>query len=242
MARHDGRVAVVTGASSGIGRGVALALAGDGATVVATARTLSGLEATCNQIEAAGGRAVAVEGDVTDEAQVEHVFDRAESLGPVDVLVHAAGVFDGGPIGEVSTPVWRRVVDVNLTGAFLCTRAAMRRMAPRGRGRILLVGSISASVPREESAPYAASKAGLVGLARAAAIEGRRHGVAVGCLHPGNVATGMRLDPALEMNQEPMLSVDEVAGLALAMLSVEQGSNVWELTILPIEQAFLGRG
>jgi NAD(P)-dependent dehydrogenase (short-subunit alcohol dehydrogenase family) len=237
------QVAIVTGASSGIGRGIAFALADAGATVIATARSESRLRDTSDVIVKAGGIAHPARCDVTSESQITALFEQVEAeRGPIEILVNGAGVFDSGAVDEITLETWRRVLDVNLTGAFLCTREAMRRMKTRKRGRILNIGSISSFVPRPMSAPYAASKAGLVGLSRAAAIEGRDHGISVGCLHPGNVATEMRQQGDDPMNREPMMSVEEIAKLAVAMLTVGAGSTVWELTALPIDQAYLGRG
>jgi NAD(P)-dependent dehydrogenase (short-subunit alcohol dehydrogenase family) len=186
---------------------------------------------------------MAVQCDVTSESQVVAMFDKVDAeMGPVGVLVNSAGTFSSVLVEDTTLADWRYVLDVNLTGAFLCMREAIRRMKPRKHGRILNIGSISASVPRPMTASYAASKAGLVGLSRTAAIEVRPHGVAIGCLHPGNVRTEMRQDMTDPMNREDMMSVDEVAELAMTMLLVAPTTTVWELTALPIEQAFLGRG
>lgn len=239
----EGTVAIVTGAGSGIGHAIARALANAGATVVLAARSLARLEAAAAEIRNDGGRAIAVQCDVTSEFDVVAMFDRVTAeLGSVGVLVNNAGTLSFALLEDTTLADWQHVLNVNLTGAFLCTREAIRRMKPRKQGRILNVGSISASVPRPATASYAASKAGLVGLSRAAAIEARPYGIAVGCLHPGNVRTEMRQDLADPINREGMMSVDEVAELAMAMLSVAPTTTVWELTALPIEQAFLGRG
>jgi len=238
-----GRLAIVTGASSGIGKGVAVGLGRAGVTVIAVGRSADRLGETCRAISTAGGIARPIQCDVTMESEVVAMFDAVESEnGPVDILVNSAGVFGGGLFEEITLIEWRRVLDVNLTGSFLCMREAMRNMRPRRRGRILNIGSISSFVPRPMSAPYAASKAGLVGLSRAAAIDGRDHGIAVGCLHPGNVATEMRQTTDEPMNREPMMTVDDIAALAVAMLGIDAGATVWELTALPIDQAYLGRG
>lgn len=236
-------VAIVTGASSGIGRGIAQSLGAAGAMVVAVGRSEDRLSATCAAIHAAGGHAYAAICDITSEEQVARMFEEVETArGPVGILVNNAGTFAAGAVEDVKVDEWRRVLEVNLTGTFLCMREALRRMKPRQSGRILNIGSISSFVPRPMSAPYAASKAGLVGLTRTAALEARSHGISVGCLHPGNVLTDMRQDLANEMNREPMMRVEEVAELARAMLMVDAGSSVWELTALPIEQPYLGRG
>lgn len=243
MRSLEGTVAIVTGAGSGIGRAVARSLADAGASLALAARSLDRLETAAADIRTNGARAIPVQCDVTSESQVVAMFDKVEAeLGPVGVLVNNAGTLSPALVEDTTLADWRHVLDVNLTGAFLCMREAIRRMKPRQQGRILNIGSISASVPRPTTASYAASKAGLVGLSRTAAIEARPHGIAIGCLHPGNVRTGMREDMTNPMNREDMMSVDEVAELAKAMLLVSPTTTVWELTALPIEQAFLGRG
>ena len=245
--RMSGQVVVVTGASSGIGRGIAVELAARGAHVVATARSTDRLARTVDSITDAGGSGQAIPCDVTSETGVRKLFaeiDRAHK--GIDVLVNNAGIIVPAAIDDMTVGDWQNVIDVNLTGPFLCTREAFAVMKRTGGGRILNIGSISASVPRPNSASYAASKAGLVGLTRATAIEGRPHGISAGCLHPGNVATEMRIGEGSEAdegwNREPMMTVGQVARSAASMLDVEPGATAWELTILPIEQEFLGRG
>jgi NAD(P)-dependent dehydrogenase (short-subunit alcohol dehydrogenase family) len=239
----EGTVAIVTGAGSGIGRAVARSLGDAGAAVALAARSLDRLENAAEDIRSSGALAMAVQCDVTSESEVVAMFDRVDAeLGPVGVLVNNAGTLSSALIEDTTLTDWRHVLDVNLTGAFLCMRQAIRLMRPRKQGRILNIGSISASVPRPMTASYAASKAGLVALSRTAAIEARPHGIAIGCLHPGNVRTEMRQDMTDPVNREDMMSVDEVAELAMAMLLVAPTTTVWELTALPIDQAFLGRG
>jgi NAD(P)-dependent dehydrogenase (short-subunit alcohol dehydrogenase family) len=239
----EGTVAIVTGAGSGIGRAVARSLGDAGAAVALAARSLDRLETAAEDLRTGGATSMAVQCDVTSESQVVAMFAKVEAeLGPVGVLVNNAGTLSSALIEDTTLADWRHVLDVNLTGAFLCMREAIRLMKPRKQGRILNIGSISASVPRPMTASYAASKAGLVGLSRTAAIEAREHGIAVGCLHPGNVRTEMRQDMSDPINREDMMSVAEVAELAMAMLLVATTTTVWELTALPIEQAFLGRG
>ena len=239
----EGTVAIVTGAGSGIGRAVARSLGNAGAAVALAARSLDRLETAAEDIRRGGALAMAVQCDVTSESQVVAMFDRVDAeLGPVGVLVNNAGALSPALIEDSTLADWRHVLDVNLTGAFLCMREAIRVMKPRKQGRILNIDSISASVPRPMTGSYAASKAGLVGLSRTAAIEARPYGIAIGCLHPGNVRTEMRQDMTDPMNREDMMTVDEVADLAMAMLLVAPTTTVWELTALPIEQAFLGRG
>jgi NAD(P)-dependent dehydrogenase (short-subunit alcohol dehydrogenase family) len=241
VGKLGGKVAVITGAGSGIGSGIARAFAREGARLVLAGRTAATLEETARAL--GGAEAVAVSCDVTDERQVAELFAAAvRAFGRVDIAVNNAGVFDGGPVEELSLETWQHVLAVNLTGPFLCTREAMRLMKPQGGGRILNVGSISAQVPRMHSVPYSTTKHGLVGLTRAAALEGREHGVVVSCIHPGNVLTERRQASDAPADQEPMMTPDELAEVALAMVSLPLHVNVLESIVLPTEQLYIGRG
>mgnify|MGYP001392253679 FL=1 len=192
MGQLADKVTIITGAGSGIGRGIARAFAREGAILVLAGRTQASLEATAAELPQ-DTTALIVPTDVTDERQVRALFSQTvEAFGRVDVLVNNAGAFDGGPIEEISLETWQHVLAVNLTGPFLCTREAMPIMKAQGGGRIINIGSISAQVPRMNSVPYTTTKHGLVGLTKAAALEGRELGVVVSCLHPGNVLTERR--------------------------------------------------
>ena len=185
-------IAVVTGAGSGIGRAAAVALAEVGFTVVAVGRRRGPLEETAGQ---AGSGAVAIVGDVTDPASVDALFDEvADRFGRLDLLFNNAGVgAPGVPLEELTVEQWRTVVDTTLTGAFLCTQHAfrlMKRQSPRG-GRIINNGSISASVPRPNSAPYTAAKHAITGLTKSTSLDGRAHDIACGQIDIGNAATEM---------------------------------------------------
>jgi len=133
-------------------------------------------------------------------------------------------------------------VDVNLTGVFLCTREAMKIMKPAGGGRIINIGSISAQMPRMNSAPYSTTKHALVGLTKSTALEGRDFGVVASILHPGNVLTELRDNSALAQNQEPMMSTDDIAMAALTMAALPLNVNMLETIVLPVEQKYIGRG
>ena len=243
MSTVDGVVAVVTGAGSGIGRAIARRLGDAGGLIALAGRSEARLEAASEELRGRGATVLPVRCDVTSESDVVALFEKVESeLGPTSILVNNAGTITSNSVEDSTLADWQHVIDVNLTGPFLCMREAIRHMRPRGTGRILNIGSISAFVPRPMTASYAASKAGLVGLSRTAAIEVRPYGIAVGCLHPGNVATEMRQDSSDPMNHEPMMQVEELAELAHSMLTVGPTTVVWELTALPFEQAYLGRG
>lgn len=243
MAELEGKVALITGAGSGIGKGIARAFARAGASLVLAARTREKLEATAEEVRALGAAALVAPVDVTDEAQVVTLFVRAvQQFGRIDIVVNNAGAFDGGPLEELSLETWRKVIDVNLTGPFLCSREAIKIMKQQGGGRIINIGSISAQKPRMHAAPYTTSKHGLVGLTRAAALEGRDHGIVVSCLHPGNVATERRQASSAPMDQEPMMTPDEIAQAALTMAALPLHVNMLEAIVLPATQAYLGRG
>ena len=158
MSQLNGKIAIITGGGSGIGKGIARAFAREGALLVLGSRNQQQLEATAGELRADGATVLVVPADVTDEAQVIALFERTiGEFGRLDILVNNSGVFDGGPLEELSLATWRRVLDVNLTGPFLCSREAMKIMKPQGGGRIINIGSSAAQMPREYAAPYAAS-------------------------------------------------------------------------------------
>jgi len=238
----QGRVALVTGASSGIGHACAVAFAEKGAMVVLAARRVDRLEALVAQIEATGGKALAVATDVTDEDAVQNLFDRAvERFGTVDVLINNAGVADSTAIYDMSLELWERVVGTNLTSAFLCSRAAFRVMKDKGRGRILNIGSISARVPRANSPAYAASKWGLDGLTRSLAIDGREFNIAASIFHPGIVATEIA-PGAVKLPENFAASPEDIAGVIVHMCDIPDHLNFYEGMVVQIDLPFLGRG
>lgn len=243
MGQLDGKVAIITGAGTGIGLGIVRAFAREGAQLVLASRNHANLRAAADSVRGQGPDALVVPTDVTDEAQVAELFGRVvEAFGRIDVLVNNSGVFDGGPIEELSLETWRHVLDVNVTGPFLCIRAAMPIMKRQREGRIINIGSISAQMPRMDAAPYATSKHALVGLTRAAALEGRAHGVVVGCLHPGNVMTERRQTGDELPSEEPMMTPDELATVVLTMAALPAHVNMLEAIVLPTTQLYLGRG
>jgi NAD(P)-dependent dehydrogenase (short-subunit alcohol dehydrogenase family) len=243
MGQLDGKIAIITGAGTGIGKGIARAFAVEGARLALAARNQQHLEETAGELRARGGEALVAPTDVTDEAQVAALFERVlAEWGRLDILVNNAGVFDGGALEELALETWRKVLDVNLTGPFLCSREAMRIMKRQGGGRIINIGSISAQMPRLNSVPYTTTKHGLVGLTKAAALEGRAHGVVVCCLHPGNVATERRSGSNAPADQEPMMTPDELAQAALTMATLPPHVNMLEAIVLPTTQLYLGRG
>ncbi|MCC6920183.1 MAG: SDR family oxidoreductase [Alphaproteobacteria bacterium] len=246
------RIALVTGAGSGIGRASALALAEAGWSIVLAGRRIAALEETAGL--APTGAAVLVHAaDVADPDQVRGLFDAAQAkFGRLDFLFNNAGTAAlSHPLEDMKLADWKRVVDVNLTGSFLCLQQAFRLFklqTPRG-GRIVNNGSISAHVPRPGSIAYTATKHGVTGLTRAAALDGRRYGIAVGQIDIGNAASDMTAQMARGMPQadgsvkpEPVMDVAEVARAVVFMAGLPLDANVPFLTIMATGMPYIGRG
>ncbi len=237
------RVAIITGASAGIGQGIAAAYAAEGAKVVLAARHREKLAAVASDIQTAGGTALVVPTDVTIESEVANLFQQVgEAFGRLDVLVNNAGVSVSAPPDELSLEAWRKVLDVNLTGAFLCSREALRVMKPRRSGRILNIGSVSAKVPRFHSAAYAASKFGLEGLTRSLALDAREFGIAVSILHPGNTESALWEGREDVARREGVMPAEELGRVAVLMAALPPEINFLEGVVLPVSMPFLGRG
>ena len=241
MGELDDKVAIVTGGATGVGKGIARAFVNAGATVVIASRNKEALERTAEELRSGGGTVEVMPTDVTDEAQVISLFQGTLSrFGRVDVAVNNAGVEASAPLDEMTLESFQSVVAVNLTGVFLCCREAMKIMKPQGGGKIINIGSTAAYVPRPNTASYAATKSGVLGLTHVAALEGREHGIAVSCLNPGNVAVEKRAHD--RFHTEPMMSVDAVGAAALAMASLPNDVNFYNATVLPLGMPYLGRG
>ena len=250
---QDRRIAMVTGAGTGVGKAAALALARDGWHVVAVGRREHLLAETVQACGRAGGSGSAVPADVSDPASVAALFDRVRAdHGRLDLLFNNAGtVAPGVPIDELDVDDWRRVVDVNLTGSFLCARHAfglMKSQQPPG-GRIINNGSISAHVPRPNSAPYTATKHAVTGLTRALSLDGRPFGITCGQIDIGNALTDMTTQIHAGAVQadgsiRPEATMDAAdAGRAVAyMASLPAGTNVLTMTVMANSMPFVGRG
>jgi NAD(P)-dependent dehydrogenase (short-subunit alcohol dehydrogenase family) len=226
-----GRLAVITGASRGIGAATAAAAAAAGAHVVLAARDSRALDAVAHQIEHAGGRATPVPTDVSSEAAVDRLMATAAGIGQLSALVCAAGVLTPVPFAQTTSAIWNETLAVNLTGAFLCCRAAFAAMAPASEGRIVNIASLSGVYATEKFpglAAYNVSKYGVIGLTEAIAVEGREHGISAICLSPGAVDTEMlrRANPALR----PGLTADDVGELIVTLLNgtlpAASGANI----------------
>jgi NAD(P)-dependent dehydrogenase (short-subunit alcohol dehydrogenase family) len=237
----DKKVALITGAGSGIGRATALAFLNDGFRVVLAGRDVAKLEAVAAQ--AGDAQALVVAADVTRPESVRALFEAAcEKFGRLDVLFNNAGMNAPFlPLEDMPYEKWREVIDTNLTGAFLCTQQAFRIMKnqdPRG-GRIINNGSISAHAPRANSAPYTASKHAITGLTKSTSLDGRAYDIACGQIDIGNARTdlGSRLPAA-----EPMMDVNHVANAVLQMAKLPLEANVQFMTILATKMPYIGRG
>ncbi len=250
--RAQHKVAIVTGAGSGIGRAVALALVREGYSLALAGRRREPLEETA-AAGAAGARALVVPTDVSDPAAVAALFAKTtEAFDRLDLLFNNAGVTAPPiPLEELGLEHWRAVVDVNLTGAFLCTQAAFRVMkaqTPRG-GRIINNGSVSAYVPRPNSAPYTATKHAITGLTRSSSLDGRKYDIACGQIDIGNAATEMTAPMADGVPQadgsiavEPRMDADAVARAVVYMASLPLDANVLFLTVMATKMPYIGRG
>ncbi|MGI4860158.1 MAG: SDR family oxidoreductase [Janthinobacterium lividum] len=247
------RIALVTGAGSGIGKAVALALLDAGYGVVLTGRRAEPLEALAAQAEKKGQDALAVACDVTDPTAIERLFGVInQRFGRLDLLFNNAGVnAPAVSIDELTIDDWRKVVDTNLTGVFLCTRAAfamMRAQHPRG-GRIINNGSISAHAPRPGSVAYTASKHAVTGLTKSTSLDGRPYDIACGQIDIGNAASEMTermVNGVLQANgtmaPEPRMDVENVASAVVYMASLPLDANVQFMTVMATKMPFVGRG
>jgi NAD(P)-dependent dehydrogenase (short-subunit alcohol dehydrogenase family) len=241
MGKLDGKVAIITGGATGVGKGIARTFVNEGATVVIASRNKDALEKTAAELSSNGGTVDVMPTDVTDEAQVISLFTGTLSRhGRVDIAVNNSGVEASAPLDEMTLESFQSVVAVNLTGVFLCCREAMKIMKPQGGGKIINIGSTAAYVPRPNTASYGATKSGVIGLTHVAALEGREHNIAVSCLNPGNVAVEKRAHD--RFHTEPMMSVDDVGAAALAMAALPDGVNFYSAMVLPLGMPFLGRG
>jgi NAD(P)-dependent dehydrogenase (short-subunit alcohol dehydrogenase family) len=239
----SGKVAIVTGGGTGIGRVIAEAFAAEGARVAVAGRRREKLDETVAAIAASGGDALAMATDITVEADVQRLFRTAREIyGGLDLLVNNAGSFSGAPTDEMPLAMWRDMIEVNLTGAFICCKEAFRVMKAQRSGRIINIGSTSAKVPRPKSAAYAAAKFGLDGLTRMLAIEAREFGVAVSIIHPGNTVPGVWSGQEDKVKNEGLMDASNVARVAVLMASLPADANLYESIILPVSMPFLGRG
>lgn len=246
------KVAIVTGAGSGVGKASALALLKDGWRVVLAGRRLAPLDEVIAE-SGQSAHALAVAADISDEASVKALFDATvENFGRIDLVFNNAGVNAPGiPLEDLTLAQWKNVVDINLTGMFLCIQAAFRVMkdqSPRG-GRIINNGSISATTPRPHSIAYTSTKHGVSGLTKSASLDGRKYDIAVGQLDIGNAATDMAMRMAKgviqangEIAVEPLMDVNIVGQSLVYMANLPLEANVMFHTVMATKMPFAGRG
>jgi len=246
------RIAIVTGAGSGIGKYVAVALAREGYSLALAGRRKETLDATALEVQQANSQSLVVPTDVTDPSSVRNLFAKTkDAFGRLDLLFNNAGISSGGQLEDLTYERWKSVLDTNLTGAFLCTQEAfkiMKAQDPRG-GRIINNGSISAHVPRPNSAPYTASKHGITGLTKATSLDGRKYDIACGQIDIGNAATDMveRMKKGVPQANgttavEPTMDPADVARAVVYMASLPLDANVQFMTVMATKMPFIGRG
>jgi NAD(P)-dependent dehydrogenase (short-subunit alcohol dehydrogenase family) len=246
-------IALITGAGSGIGRAVALAFLRAGYRVVLAGRRMDALQETAKLAGPDGAQALPVSADVTDRSSVRALFDKAEQhFGRLDVLFNNAGAgIPAAELEDVSYDQWQRVLQTNLSGPFFCTQEAfriMKQQKPQG-GRIINNGSISAQVPRPNSAPYTATKHAVTGLTRSTSLDGRKYDIACGQIDIGNAATEMAVrmaDGVLQadgsIRPEPLIDVSIVADAVLYMANLPLEANVQFMTVMATKMPYIGRG
>ena len=242
------KVAVITGGGGGIGRAAAIAMSSAGWTVVVAGRTQTSLRET---VEALANPGLDVVCDVSDAEQVDKLFATTiEKYGSVDFLFNNAGVAAPAvPVDELDIEHWHNIVTINLTGAFLCARAAFRQMRKQGHGRIVNNGSVSATTPRLFSAPYTSTKHAITGLTKSLALDGRRYGICCGQIDLGNISSSMGDAMAQGVLQadgssleEPVISVDPVCEALVYMAGLPNDVNVLNINVMANGMPFVGRG
>ena len=249
----DQKISIVTGAGTGVGKSASLALADEGWTIVLAGRRKAPIEAVANEIKSRGGNALAIVTDTSDTKSVKGLFEETKrAFGRLDLLFNNAGTnAPGVSLEDLSFEQWTNVVNVNLTGVFLCTQEAFRLMkaqTPMG-GRIINNGSISAHVPRPGSAPYTATKHAVTGLTRSTSLDGRKYNIACGQIDIGNALTEMaarmtkgvpQADGSIQI--EPVMDVANVGKTVAHMASLPMEANVQFVTVMATNMPFIGRG
>ena len=249
----DQKISIVTGAGTGVGKSASLALADEGWTIVLAGRRKDPIEAVANEIKSQGGNALAIVTDTSDTKSVKGLFEETkQAFGRLDLLFNNAGTnAPGVSLEDLSFEQWTNVVNVNLTGVFLCTQEAFRLMktqTPMG-GRIINNGSISAHVPRPGSAPYTATKHAVTGLTRSTSLDGRKYNIACGQIDIGNALTEMaarmtkgvpQADGSIQV--EPVMDVSNVGKTVAHMASLPMEANVQFVTVMATNMPFIGRG
>ena len=248
----QGKIAIVTGASNGIGRGIAETFAAEGAKTVLVARRAVLLQEVAAAIKSRGGEALPVPSDLTKEDAVTALFALVQkAFGRIDVLVNNAGIATHRNTEDITIEYWREALDINITAPFLCAREAIRLMKaqePKG-GRIINIGSVSAKTPRPDSLPYTVTKFGLQGMTHQLTMDGRKHNIVSSIIHPGatlssfTMRRGRTKAGAGEAPDDYVMAPEDVAKVAVLMASLPPEVNLYEATILPNHmRSFIGRG
>ena len=246
MGKLSGKTALITGGSKGIGRGIVLAFVNEGCDLLISSRNQDDLDRMAKEAKEAAKhdlKIVTHAGDVGCSDSVDAMFEKFKAnFDYMDLLVNNAGAFNGGPIDQLALEDWDHVINTNLRGPFMCTKLAMQIMKPQNNGRIINVGSISATRVRPGSAPYSTSKFGIQGLTHVTALEGREYNITCCGLHPGNIATERRQASESTEDQEPMMTVHELAEVALLMATLPPHVEILDAVVLPHQQLYVGRG
>ncbi len=247
MGTMDGKVALITGGGSGIGKAIADYYSKDGCTVVITGRTKEKLDAVVEDLKGNEGEIYAIASDVTDTAMISALFDEViKKFGKLDILVNNASVFGGASFDKITDDQWSQMMKTGLDGTFYCSREAFRIMKGNGGGRIINIGSVAAIRPRENATAYSVCKAAVLAMTHSIALEGRDFGIAASCLHPGNTLVERRADgrPGTGKDEgvEPMIGMEDIARTAHLMATLPPGSTMLEAVVMPIEMKLLGRG
>ncbi len=248
----QGKVAIVTGSSNGIGRGIAETFAAEGAKTVLVARRAELLDEVAAGIKSRGGEALPVPSDLTREDAVTALFATVQkTYGRLDVLVNNAGIATHRNTEDITLEYWREALDINITAPFLCAREAVRLMkaqTPKG-GRIINIGSVSAKTPRPDSLPYTVTKFGLQGMTHQLTMDGRKHNIVSSIIHPGATLSsfttrrGRTKSGAGETIEDYVMAAEDVAKVAVLMAALPPEVNLYEATILPNHmRSFIGRG
>ena len=232
MPRLTGKISIVTGSSSGIGKAIALAFGREGATVVVAARRAGLCQAVASQIMNCGGTAIALPTDITDEGQVDHlVIETVQQFGRLDILVNNAGLVGGGRLAQLSTAAFDAMIDTNLRGTFLCCRAGFRQMKKQGAGTILNMSSVAGVQAWAGTGAYSASKFGIMALTKALADEGRAHGIKVMAICPGGVADELVDASPEEIERSEKISPYDIAETAVYLATLGKHAIVHQVVV-----------
>lgn len=239
MGMLEGKIAIVTGASSGIGAEIVRLMAAEGAAVVMAARRMDRMETLAAKC---GAKTLPVRTDVRREKDVLALFDAAENtFGTPHILVNCAGIADHTATEELSLDRWQEILATNLTAVFLCSREALRRMKPLKRGRIITIGSIASKMPKPDAIGYTATKAALHGMNHSIALDARPYGITSSILHPGSTVSELLPDMP-DRPRSVTMATEDVGRTVVFMASLPNETNMFEVVMLPISQPYLGRG